>query len=220
MATEITVRGSFSTSAPPERGMVRATISYEGPEMAPVYDRVARDVATVKDSIDRLQRTEPSPIIRWSAERLRTWSDRPWNSDGERLPLVHHAAVGVEVEFADFSVLSQWVGEHTSGTEGFDTNHVSWALTDERREALIAEARADAVRDAAARAQQYADALDLGPVRPVAIADAGMLGLQGPAAGREMFLDAAPTGGAPDVELVPADIHVAVTVEARFLAGG
>ena len=48
------------------------------------------------------------------AEQLRTWSNRPWNSDGKQLPLVHHASVGIEVKFRDFGVLSRWVGEHVA----------------------------------------------------------------------------------------------------------
>lgn len=224
MPTEITVRGSFSAFQPPERGTVHATIAYEGPEMGPVYDRVARDLAAVHDSITRLQAVDPALVTWWSAEQLRTWSNRPWNSDGKRLPLVHHASVGLQVKFRDFGALSQWVGRHIAGIGGFRVARVNWALTEARREALAADARTRAVRDAAARAQQYADALDLGAVRPVAIADAGMLGAQlhpdGGHGGTFLRAAAAPAGGAPDVELVPEDIEVAATVDARFVTSG
>ena len=46
--TDITVRGSFSAFRSPERATVHATISYEGPAMEPVYERVARDLEAVK----------------------------------------------------------------------------------------------------------------------------------------------------------------------------
>jgi uncharacterized protein YggE len=76
------------------------------------------------------------------------------------------------------------------------------------------------VRDAVTRAQAYADALGLGAIRPVAVADAGMLGAQpetGP--GAAYMRAAAVGGGTADVELVPEHIEVSAEVDARFLAG-
>lgn len=223
MPTEITVRGSSAAFRPPERGTVHAAISYEGPAMPPVYDKVARDLESVKASLEPLHDGARGPVTWWSAQQLRTWSNRPWNKDGKLLPLVHHASVGVEVKFMDFTALSRWVAEHISGTEGFRVSRVDWALTVENRDALRKQVRTEAVRDAVTRAQQYADALGLGQIRPVAIADAGMLGNglhpeeggHGPA-----FLRAAAApGGSPDVELVPQDIEVSAAVDARFAVG-
>ncbi len=93
-----------------------------------------------------------------------------------QLPLVHHASVGIEVKFRDFAALSRWVGQHVANTDGFRVSHVEWALTSKRRTELQRQVRTRAVEDAVLRAQQYADALGLGKIRPVAIADAGMLG--------------------------------------------
>ncbi|KAA0115074.1 SIMPL domain-containing protein [Mycolicibacterium sp. P9-22] len=223
MSTEITVRGSFSAFQSPERGIVHASISYHGPDAEWVYDRVARDLDVVKQSVLRLKDGDNGAVTWWSAQQLRTWTNRPTNKDGEELPLVHVASVGTEVKFRDFTALSQWVGGHVTETEGFEVSYVRWALTSKSREELITRVRTGAVRDAAARAQLYADALELGTVRPIAIADAGMLGAQvdhdrglGIAS-----MDAAPprSGGSPDVELVPEDIRVSATVEARFVAG-
>ena len=173
MSTEITVRGSFSAFQPPERGTVNASVAYEGPEMEPVYDRVARDLEILKSSIVPLK--DQGTVTWWSADQLRTWSNRPWNDKGKQLPLVHHASVGVEVKFRDFTALSRWVGQHIAEMEGFSLSEVKWALTVKRREKLLADVRTRAVRDAVTRAQQYADALGLGKVEPVALADAGML---------------------------------------------
>ena len=223
MPTEITVRGSFAEFQQPERGTVRASISYEGAAMEPVYDRVARDLESVTATIVSLRDDERGPVTWWSAEQLRTWSARPWNQDGEQLPLVHHASVDVQVKFLDFQALSRWVGEHVAGTEGFRVSSVEWALTVKRRDELSQQVRTRAVQDAVTRAQQYADALGLGKVVPVALADAGMLtanvqpdGAPGFAQSRVM---AAPGGGgSPDVGLVPEDIRVWAAVDARFSA--
>ena len=176
MPTEITVRGSFFAFQPPERGTVHATIAFEGPTMEPVYDRVARDLEAVKASVTPLKTGDHGPVTWWSAQQLRTWSTRPWNKDGVQLPLVHHASVDIEVKFRDFASLSRWVGQHVANTEGFRVSHVEWALTSKRRTEMQRQARTRAVEDAVLRAQQYADALGLGKIRPVAIADAGMLG--------------------------------------------
>ena len=80
------------------------------------------------------------------------------------------------------------------------------------------------MQDAARRAQEYADALGLGPVRPVAVADAGMLsqgispmGGSGPAAYLRMAAKDAGGGGA-ELELSPEDIEVSAEVDARFVA--
>lgn len=223
MSTEITVRGSFSAFQPPERGTVHASISHHGPDAEWVYDRVARDLEVVKRSVLRLKDGDDGAVTWWSAQQLRTWTNRPTNKDGEELPLVHVASVGIEVKFRDFTALSQWVGGHVTGTEGFEVSYVNWALTTQSRDELVTKVRTGAVRDAAARAQLYADALELGTVRPVAIADAGMLGAQSHHQGLNGIasMDAAPprSGGSPDVELVPEDIRVSATVEARFVAG-
>jgi uncharacterized protein len=220
MSTEITVRGTFAAFEPPERGTVHATIAYEGPTMEPVYGRVARDLDAVKASIAPLDNKDNGPVTWWSADQVRTWSTRPWNKDGKQLPLVHHASVGIEVKFRDFSALSRWVGEHVANTEGFRVAHVEWALTAKRREALEKEVRTRAVQDAVSRAQSYADALGIGQIRPVAIADAGMLGTRPESGPSAAYLRAAAVGGAPDIELVPEHIEVSAEIDARFVVGG
>jgi uncharacterized protein len=68
MATEITVRGSYSAFEPPERGTVHATIAYEGAAMEPVYGRVARDLESVQTSITPLKSGDNGPVTWWSAE--------------------------------------------------------------------------------------------------------------------------------------------------------
>ena len=221
MPTEITVRGTFTAFQAPERGTVHATIAFEGPAMEPVYDRVARDLEAVKTSVTPLKTGDHGPVTWWSAQQLRTWSTRPWNQDGIQLPLVHHASVGIEVKFRDFAALSRWVGQHVANTDGFSVSRVEWRLTSKRRTELQRQARTRAVEDAVIRAQQYADALGLGKIRPIAVADAGMLGdgLHPESGGRAAYMravSAAPDSG-PDVELIPEDIEVSAAVDARFV---
>ena len=221
--TEITVRGCYSTSRSPERAVVSAAISYEGPAMEPVYERLAGDLEAVKASISPMVDSDGDVVTWWSADQLRTWSDRPRTNDGDQLPLVYHASVGVKVEFGDFTALSAWVGNQIAATEGFWLSTIEWALTTQHRDELLLEVRSRAVQDAVTRAQQYADALGLGPVRPVAVADAGMLtdsaGSPGRPGAPRLRSAAALAGNSPDVELIPRDIEVSVDVDARFVAG-
>ena len=216
MSTEITVRGAFSAFRPAERGTVHTTVVYEGPDMEPVYARVATDLAELKSSVIALE--EQGTVTWWSADHLRTWSNRPWNNEGKQLPLVHHASVGIKVKFRDFAVLSRWVGQHVAEMEGFRVSQVEWALTEKQREMLLADARTRAVRDAVTRAQQYADALGLGAVTPVAIADAGMLNTAPESRLQAAYLRAGAPGAGPAAELAPEDIEVSATVDARFVA--
>jgi uncharacterized protein len=215
MSTEITVRGSFSAFQPPERGTVHATIAYEGPEMEPVYDRVARDLEALKASIVPLK--EHGSVTWWSADQLRTWSNRPWNDKGKQLPLVHHASVRVDVKFGDFAALSHWVGQHTADVEGFRLERVEWALTVTQRDKLLREVRTRAVHDAVTRAQQYADALGLGKIMPVAVADAGMLNTRPESGADGAYMRMAAAAGGAVAELVPEHIEVSAAVDARFV---
>ncbi|MFC5727590.1 MULTISPECIES: SIMPL domain-containing protein [Nocardioides] len=221
MPTELTVRGSYVAYQRPERGTARVALGFEGPKMQPVYDRVVNDLEAVKRSVEPLHDPERGPVTWWSTKHVRTWANRPWNQDGKQLPLVHHASVGVEVKFRDFAALATWVGHHVTNTAGFSLEGVQWALTEKNRQDLEKVVRTRAVQDAARRAQEYADALGLGTVRPVAIADAGMLGggLHPMAGGGAEYLrmaSAKDSGG--ELELSPEDIEVSVEVDARFVA--
>ncbi|GAA4077567.1 SIMPL domain-containing protein [Nocardioides kongjuensis] len=223
MPTEFTVRGSHSAFQPPERGTAQVTLSFQGPALQPVYDRVAADLEAVKASVRELHDPAAGPVTWWSTQHVRTWAERPWNQDGKQLPLVHHASVGVQVKFRDFARLTSWVGGLVGSAEGFHLDGVQWALTEARRVELEHTVRARAVQDAARRAQEYADALGLGPVRPVAVADAGMLGpgispMGGAAPAAYLRMAAKDTGGGAELELSPEDIEVSAEVDARFVA--
>ncbi|MGA5541694.1 SIMPL domain-containing protein [Mycobacterium sp. NPDC051198] len=221
MPTEIIVRGSFSAFRQPERATVHATLGYEGPAIEPAYERVVRDLDTVKSSITPLHKPDTGPVTWWSTGQVRTWANRPWNNEGKQLPLVHHASVDIQVKFSDFTALSRWVGGHVTDTGGFSLSRIEWALTAEHREELVTQVQTRAVQDAVIKAQRYSDALALGPVRPVAIGDAGMV-CRPPddSSSSPMMRAMAVRGGAaPEIEFAPADIEVSVAVDAKFVAG-
>lgn len=53
----------------------------------------------------------------WSVDRVRTWSESPWNQHGKQLALVHHARAATKVEFAEFEAIGEWLSR-VAGTEG------------------------------------------------------------------------------------------------------
>jgi hypothetical protein len=73
MSTEITVRGTFTAFRPAERGIVHTTVAYEGPDMEPVYARVATDLAVLKNSVAALEEQGPvTPVAVADAGMLNT----------------------------------------------------------------------------------------------------------------------------------------------------
>jgi uncharacterized protein len=218
---EITVRGSHHAKAVPERAKVRVRVARDGGDVERVVGEVARLSERVRDSVTALHDAEAGPVVAWSSDRLQTWSSRPWNQDGDQLPLVHHAQVGFDAEFADFTSLGRWLSD-TATIDGLAVDGVEWTLTDDHRDELLSEVRAGAVADARAKAEVYAKALGLGRVSVLAVADAGMLGLH-PVGGGDhdpvpVARMRAMAAAVPDVELAPSPITITAEVDARFVA--
>jgi uncharacterized protein YggE len=214
----ITVRGAFESSHPPERGTVTLQVGFEGPTQEIVFGRTATSANAVAARIAAMLDPSVGPVTRWSSDQLRTWSNRPWTNDGKQLPPVHHARVGFEVEFSDLARLSSWVSE-VALLDGVSVQGVQWALSADRHASLIEQARAAAVLNARDKANAYAASLGLQDVRPVAIADVGLLGdnpsFTGDAVNASARVYAA---SSPEVELAPKDVQLSAAVDARFLA--
>ena len=180
-------------------------------------EQLRRALHGVRTELERLE--QEGAIKRLVIQRARISAERPWHKDGKQLPLVHRAAVGLWAEFVDFKALATWVGR-TAGNEGLRVDHVSWQLTKETRLKVERDVRQEAVRQAKVRAQDYADALDLGPVAVRSINDVGVNQQVAYAAdvampvATEMARGKAST--APDLAFDPDDISVYAEVEAAF----
>lgn len=215
----ITVRGSHTAFRRPERATVHVRVGMEGPTPDAVHAATARSTAALTESLGALHDPQAGPVTWWSSDQLRTWAERPWNTEGKQLPLVHHAQADLQAKFADFAALSRWITESLA-VSGVSVERIEWTLTEARRRELVGQVRAAAVRDARDRAQAYADALDLGPVRVRAIADAGMLGVGlAPTGGAEAqsFARMVVGGGADDLAFTPQDVGVSTEVDAVFV---
>lgn len=211
---EINVRGSHSVMVPPERAIVYVTVSADGPVPEPVVRMVASTLAEVTASLESRLDPANGPVTRYSVEQVRKGAHRPYNQDGRQMPVLHTASASVTATFLDFDDLATWV-DRTAILDGVGINHIEWTLTDATRHTMEREIRQEAVRDAVRRAQDYADALELGPVRVRGISDTG---LSGPGEPRVLMARAMadPMGGRPQILLRPDDVPIEAHVEARF----
>ena len=212
---EITVRGSHTVTVPPQQATVYANLGADGPAAQPVFDAVATALADVTRSLQSRHHPESGPVVKFVVDQVRSGSHRPFNRDGEQLPLVHTATVSITATFTDFDDLAAWVS-WTAGVPGLGIGYIDWALTDADRVQVERATRQEAVRDARRRAQDYADALDLGTVTVRTISDPGLGGQPQ----RKIMMASAmadPGGGPPAISLRPEDVDVEAQVEATFV---
>lgn len=215
----ITVRGESQTRVAPERAIAHVSASADGPERGPVVERLAALAAPVR--ADLTARKAAGTLTDWSSQRVSVWSDRPWNSEGRQLDLVHHASVELTATFTDVLALSDWLNG-VAAAEGLQVGAVEWELTPETRARIERDVATDAVAVAVERASAYAQAIGRSTVEALQIADLGLLSGAHPEApaprmlarASAMAMDAAP----PAVDFRPDDILVTAAVEARFSA--
>jgi uncharacterized protein len=213
--TVITVAGSHRVVHDPERATVRVGIGFEGSKRDSVLAATRAALDSLAGSLGAILDEEAGPVVSWHAETVRVWGDRPIGPDGTRLPVEFHSAVFVDAEFSQFDALSEWV-DVVSARDGIAIDGIEWMLAPATERELTSEARRGAVADALEKADEYAAALGLGELTPVAVADPGLLHSGAtPAVGYSATARAAAGG----MELRPASIAVEATVHVRFSAG-
>ena len=126
--------------------------------------------------------------------------------------------MSITATFTDFDDLAAWV-RWGAQIGGLGISHVDWALTAASRRKVERKTRRRAVRDARRRAQDYADALDLGPVEVSSISDPG-IGGPGQRTVLMAAASAAPAAGPAEFALRPDEVEVAADVEAVFTVRG
>lgn len=223
MTTTITVQGSHTAWFDAERATLHASAAFDGPKRDEVFARATDAAAAVTAIITPLHDAAAGPVTWWSSDRVNVWSERPWNHDGKRLPLVYHATIGVQAKFRDFEALSRVI-EQLAVLDGISLGAIAWDLTDERRTAVTDEVRREAVADAVRKAGTYASAAGVGAPAVIAIADPGMLGdaSSGGSGGyapmeRMAFkAQAMDAGGGSPLTLTPEQIQVTSSVDVRF----
>jgi len=220
--TIITVQGTATDWVDAERATVTVEVAHDGPKREPVFEATKTVAAQVTAALAEL---EGGAVTRWSSDRIRVWSNRPWNNEGKQLAPVYYAALSATARFQDFDALAGFV-ERFSTVTGVTIAGISWDLTEERRLAVTTDIQSRAVQDATIKATTYARAAGLARVAAVAIAAPGMLGdgsgaqpgfSVGQARGSSKMMMAM-DAGAPALEFTPDRIEVSASVDVRFVA--
>lgn len=225
MTAIITVQGTHTSWFDAERATVHVSAAFDGAKRDEVFARATQAAADATALITPLHDAEKGPVTWWSSDRIHVWSERPWNNEGKRLPLVFHATIGLQAKFDDFDALSRLI-EQLAVMDGVNVGGIEWDLTEARRLAETDAVRRLAVADAVQKAATYAAASGLGTPTVIAVADPGMLG-DGTGGGggsapyermafKAQAMDMA-SGGA-GVSLSPEQIQVSSSVDVRFSA--
>ncbi|MFT4202103.1 SIMPL domain-containing protein [Gordonia sp. (in: high G+C Gram-positive bacteria)] len=214
---QITVRGRAERRHHPEQGTVTLTAVFTEPTSEAAHAKALELQSEVVAELSRLEETDA--LNAWHAGDIHVFGQRPW-IDGKQSPdVVYTTQIAMSAQFADFEALAAFLVEW-AGRDGLEVGHIAWDVREDNRPRYEAAVRQEAVRDAVAKAQAYADAVGRGPVTAVALADPDMLdaGSQAPMPAPMMARSFADAGG-PVLELRPDDVVIAVAVDARFTAG-
>ncbi|MFW0791304.1 SIMPL domain-containing protein [Gordonia sp. CPCC 205333] len=215
--TEFVVRGTASQIYSAECVSVPLTAEFEELKSVAAHEKA---VALQSRLISAVRELETAGSVRnWSSDRVRSRSYRPTDHDGRLQPPIYRTSISVSVEFTDFDALAPFM-DAWGARDGVQIGELHWAVLRENRDAYEADVRSQAVRNAIAKAQAYADAVDAGAVRALALGDPGMLSTgvssNGPVVRAAMF--AAPAGGHA-LEIQSDGVEISVSVDARFVAG-
>lgn len=203
----ITVSGRHEASYPPERCTVHLTVQVDGPVAADVSSTMGAQTADLTRRITDLGVTE------WFVDQIHRSRHRPYSESGTQLPYVHTASTEVRATFSDFDLVGPFV-DGIVDLDAVTVGRFEWTLTDESRRAHLAHVRDRAVTDAVDKATAYAMSLSLSGVRPVALADPGLMDAP-PGSPRAM---AAMAKGADSIAVRPEDITIDADVHVRFEA--
>lgn len=220
---DITVAGTHEYSVPPERATVHLAVEFEGAEPASVLTQTNVLVNELNTHLEQLRSGVVGSVTWHAVGAVGTRAWRPFNNQGNVLPMRHAAVTRVQAKFRDFEALARFTADW-GARDGVRIDAVDWALTEARRTELDADVLAEAVADARRRAIVIARAAGAGDVEPVEIADPGLLsGVNGPPdIPRPMAHAMRAAAGGPESSavIVPEDVRGSATVHARFRSTG
>lgn len=216
--TEFVVRGTASHTYDAERATVPLSAAFVESKSALAHERAVQLQSQIVTAVRALE--QRGAVKKWSSDRIFTSSFRPTDSSGRLRAAQYRTSIAISVEFVDFVALSPFLDEW-GARAGVDIGGPYWDVLEENRDEYEASVRAQAVRNAVAKAQAYADAVDAGRVRPLLLADPGMLssGAGSPDGFPHVLAAPAMGRGAPALEIKAATIEIGVSVDARFSAG-
>lgn len=217
---DITVVGSHEYSVAPERGTLHLQVGFEGGALPEVVGESIELVNAVSAQLEQLRAGGTAPVTWHAVGPLGTRSWRPYNNQGQIMPMRHAATAHVQAKFRDFTALARFAADW-GVRDGIRVGRVEWSVTEQRRAELEAGTLERAVREARRRALVIARAAGAEEVEVVEVADPGLLsGTQG-AAGTPLhqaaaFRSSAGAEAGDSAVILPEDVTGSATVHARF----
>lgn len=211
---QITVQGEASESLAPTRATVTANVQAQDLDPATAKARMSASTAIIHASLSALAETENTPVESWSMGAPTTWTSRPWKEDGSQGSPVHYAQTTFIAVFTNFEAVSEWM-EQQSNLDSVELPEVSWGLSDHEHDTVTSRVRALAVRNAKAKALEYARAAQFSSVEFIEIADVGLLNS---ATAESASYGMMRSAKMDSVTVRPQDITVSASVQARFTA--
>ncbi|GAB10458.1 hypothetical protein GOARA_056_02060 [Gordonia araii NBRC 100433] len=217
-ALEITVRGRAERQYRPEQGTVLLSAAFTESTSEAAHAKALELQSEVVAELSRLDETDA--LNTWHANDIHVFGHRPWIDGKQSSEVVYTTRIAMTAEFLDFEALAAFLVEW-AGRDGLEVGRIVWDVLTENRPRYEAKVRRDAVRDAVAKAQAYADAVGRGSVTAVALADPDMLssGSDAVPAAPMMARAMVASDAGPSLELRPDDVVISVAVDARFTAG-
>lgn len=223
--TLVSVRADAQLEVEPDLLRVAVSLSRTAPDAATARHETAQLLQRLTDRLAALGGATKTAAsgrepLTWSAQGLQVHSDWDYDENGHRTGLERHSAVvGVLLTVRDFDLLAA-LQRALTGEDGIDVHSMTWEVDADN--AAWAQVRADAIKAALLKGQDYAVALGGAVVAVEHIADAGLLGPAAEARGGWIahatahYLKEGDSGAAPTLDPVPQTLTA--TIDARLTA--
>ena len=247
----LNVAGSHSVLRTPELCNVAFNVSVETDDASDSANQLKRTMQALTERIRKIAPAQSAadfvaaqdrdnyppadpklPVTTWNVQRLHTWSHTPYNGGSSSLSRKgpakkrYVAQTSYRVTFHDFEAMEKFVSELLN-TKNVQFDHLSWAISTKSRRAVQTEVRTGAIKDAFAKATDYARAaqsVDQVSLRALHISDDSQGGLYtargatmaAPAAFHK-FSSQSVQESEPSVNFVPEPITIESTVHVRLI---
>ncbi len=222
--TSLSVRGEAQRTTAPDEALVFVTIRSIADSKAvavsdvhSVLSGILADLAQLGGSVLTVDSTRAA--LTWSAHSMQTHEEQDHDkATGQHGPTGRHLALAsLTIVVRNFSLLAG-VTPAVTGRDAVEVHSVSWSVDEDNPQwALV---RADAIRAALLKGQDYAAALGGTVVSVDHVADAGLLGGDNQGGNRNWSGSSVrgTGGGVAELSLDPVPQVLSATIEARFTA--
>ena len=227
MTLTISTLGTSVLSRQAERAVVTLDVSGSGRTQSNVSQEVNSTSNRLQSILQALApkigsgETDPdaasdTAVTHWSMSSLSTGSHIPWGRQKEEEgKCVYTARTSFEITFRDFSKLGQVVSD-MAYLPHVSIRNITWRLTDTTKGQLGQLSRKEAVKDAIAKARDYADVLEKKHIRAVEVNDVDLGGSPGSTGALTLF--GSSTQQNESLHFTPKSCEVQCSVKVQFEA--